>query len=169
MAVPESDHSPLHPQTEDAAPERRKFEGWRSILVYAGILALFYFGHVEIQTFLGQRALARVELDMPSLAVALKQARQTGKPVLLDVSAIWCPSCRRLDSAVLSNSDVKQAIENRYVFTRVEYESLEGETVQQRYGVRGFPTLLVLNGDGELIRTLPPSYDPDTFIRLISH
>lgn len=169
MAVPESDHSPLHTQAEDPSPERRKFEGWRSLLVYAGILALFYFGHVEIQTFLGERALAKVELDMPSLAVALKQARQEGKPVLLDVSAIWCPSCRRLDSTVLSNPEVKQAIEHRYVFSRVEYESLEGEAVQQRYGVRGFPTLLVLNGNGELIRTLPPSYDPDTFIKLIAH
>jgi hypothetical protein len=33
----------------------------------------------------------------------------------------------------------------------------------QRYGVQGFPSLLVLSADGMLVRRVPVSFDPAAF------
>lgn len=149
-----------------ATPVRHSAQStWRTLLVY-GILALIiYFGHEYLQTALGERALQQVPLEKLTLEEALSASRASGKPVLLDLAAIWCPSCRKLDQKVLSDPAVVEAIRNKYVFTRVEFESATGETVQQKYQVKGFPTLLVVDGNGDLIRQLPLSFDPREFIR----
>lgn len=33
-----------------------------------------------------------------------------------------------------------------------------------RYEVQGFPSLLLLNGDGTLLRRVPVSFDPEAFL-----
>lgn len=147
--------------------QRKRFEGWRSLIIYAGILAVFYFGHVEIQSFLGERALEKVTLERLSLDQALERASATGKPILAEVSAIWCPSCRKLDLNVLSKPDVQQAIEDKFVFTRIELESEAGEQMQKRYGVRGVPTLLILDSEGNAQQQLRLSFDPTMFKEML--
>lgn len=156
------------PNAVNKLPPKKRFEGWRSLIIYAGILAVFYFGHVEIQSFLGARALDKVTLERLSLDQALERANATGKPILVEVSAIWCPSCRKLDLKVLSKPDVQQAIEAKFIFTRVELESETGEMMQKRYGVRGVPTLLVLDSNGNAAKKLQLTFDPATFKQILA-
>ncbi|SMF22571.1 Thiol:disulfide interchange protein [Alteromonadaceae bacterium Bs31] len=164
MSDPEHTENPP-PETEQA-PKKR--QAWKSLLIYGGILLAVYFGHVQIQTFLGQRALDNVALELISFDEALIRSAESGKPVLLDVSAIWCPSCRKLDSKVLSRPDVQALIEEHYVFTRVEFESDQGVALQERYGIKGFPTLLVLNSNGDRLRALNLTFDPEAFKTLLT-
>ncbi len=157
--------------SQPEAPQNtpKKSAIWKSLLVYGGILLAVYFGHVQIQTFLGQRALDTIALELISFDEALARSHESGKPVLLDVSAIWCPSCRKLDSTILSRPDVQQIIESRYIFTRVEFESEQGEKLQQRYGIKGFPTLLVLDSSGEVLNHLSLTFDPESFKGLLNN
>ncbi|WP_082086927.1 thioredoxin family protein [Teredinibacter purpureus] len=166
-----SDQSPSdqnEPPSSLNTPQKKRFDGWRSLLFYGGILAVFYFGHVQIQTYLGEQALEKVTLERLTLDEALARSASTGKPVLADISAIWCPSCRKLDNQVLAVPSVQQAIEDRFIFTRIEFESEEGERVQAQYNVKGFPTLLILNANGTKIRDLPLTFDPEAFKSLLS-
>ena len=102
-----------------------------------------------------------------SLEQALAVAGANGKPVLVDMSAIWCASCRMLDKKVFGDPAVQQAIRSHYVFCRIEYESDQGEALMETYNVRGFPTLLILDAQGNLVRELPLTFDPEQFISLI--
>ena len=122
-----------------------------------------YLAHTEWQTHLGEQALAATQLDFKPLPQALAQARAEGKPVLADFSAIWCPSCRAMHETVFTDAAVKAAIAKGYILSRVDYESPEAPAFMDRYGVRGFPTLLVLDADGRLLRQLPVSLNPATF------
>lgn len=122
-----------------------------------------YFVNVEIQTRRGSAAMAATGLAFQPLAAALVQARTEGKPVLADFSAIWCPSCRRLHAEVFGDPAVKAAITAGYVLAGIDYESAEAPAFMARYGVTGFPSLLVLDGEGRLLRRLPVSFDPAAF------
>lgn len=122
-----------------------------------------YFVNVEIQTRRGSAAMAAIGLEFRPLAAALVQARAEGKPVLADFSAIWCPSCRRLHTEVFGDPAVKAAITAGYVLAGIDYESAEAPAFMARYGVTGFPSLLVLDGDGALLRQLPVSVDAAAF------
>lgn len=124
-----------------------------------------YFANVELQSYLGRKALEEVKLESLTLEQAKTRAAKEGKSILADMSAIWCPSCRKLDRDVLARTDVQSAIEQKYVFSRIEYESPEGKAFAERYNITGFPTLLVLDAKGSSLRRLPLSYSPEEFIR----
>ena len=51
-----------------------------------------------------------------------------------------------------------------FVYTRIEFESPEGESFMQNYQVTGFPTLLILNAQGEKLVQLPINYAPSPFL-----
>lgn len=129
-------------------------------LAYALVPLALYFGNVEVQTWRGEQALAATELPFASLEQALAQARSSGKPVLADFSAIWCPACRRLHAEVFTDPAVKAAILAGYELSRIDYEAPEAPAFMARYGVTGFPTLLVLDQDGHMLRKLPSGFDP---------
>ena len=122
-----------------------------------------YFAHTEWQTQLGEAALKATALDFLPLETALARGKAQGKPVLVDFSAIWCPTCRAMHADVFTNQEVKQAIAQGYVLARVDYESPEAPAFMRRYAVQGFPTLLVVSADGTLLRRVPVVFDPAAF------
>ena len=128
--------------------------------IAAVIAAGTYLAHTAWQTQRGEAALKATALEFLPLEQALALARVRGKPVLVDFSAIWCPTCRVLHAEVFTNATVKEAITTGFVLSRVDYESPEARTFMQRYEVQGFPTLLVLSAEGRLVRRVPISFDP---------
>lgn len=149
----------------DSAPNSKK--SWLKIALAAAVVVALYFLNVEVQTRLGESVLAEVPLEKLSYDDALAKATAEKKPVLADLSAIWCPTCRNMDKSVFSNPEVAHAISQKYIFARIEFESEEGEWFQKRYNTRVFPTLLVLAPDGVPLRELPVTTDPQEFLSFL--
>ncbi len=139
----------------------------KRLAIIVALCLAAYFGQVEVNTYLGKRALAETGLEPLPLPEAFAKAKLENKQVLADLSAIWCPNCRKLDKHVLSQAEVKRAIAEKYVFARVEYESEDGQAFQKRYKVQGFPHLLVLDATGEVVRHLPLTFDPASFVQAL--
>ena len=133
------------------------------VLILAMVALAAYFINVEVQTRLGRTALRETGLEIHSLEQAFAIAQTESKPVLANLSAIWCPNCRKLDRKVFSDPAVGKTIERNFVYARIEYESEEGERFRQKYGLDGFPNLLILNADGTPVRRLQIGFDPEKF------
>ena len=134
-------------------------------LMFSGLALLAaYFINVEVQTYLGKQVLAEAGLESFGLEEALAKAANNNKLVLVDVSAIWCPTCRALDKKVFSDPQVQATLAQKYVFSRLEYESQQGQDFQKKYQVSGFPTLLVLDSGGRLVKKLRVTFEPGEFI-----
>lgn len=139
----------------------------RSLAILAIVAIAAYFAHTEYQSHLGRKALVATGLEVHSLDQALAISKETGKPVLADLSAIWCPTCRRLDETVLAHNSVKSKIESDYIFARIEYETEEGQAFMQKHSLRGFPNLLTLDSDGNKLKNLPRTFDPNEFLNAL--
>lgn len=137
----------------------------KSIAILVVLFAATYFISQAIQTYLGKRAAQATGLPAIALESALRQSANSNKPVFLNVSAYWCPACRKLDNDVLSNPQVKQKIEDDYIFTRIDIDSDEGQKVARRYNVKGTPSLIILNSEGDVLRWLQTSFRPERFIK----
>ena len=88
------------------------------------------------------------------LAAAQKSVKGTKKSVLLFFTAPgWCGPCRRLESgAVGSSKFAKIAKENAAVrldFSDRKNVSEKAKAALSHYKVQGFPSLLVLDGEGK--------------------
>jgi len=131
----------------------------------AAVVLIGYFTMVEVNTYLGKKTLEKTGLEILPLEAAFLKAKEQDKPILADLSAIWCPTCRRLDAQVLSDPAVKERIHDQFIYARIEYESEEGKAFQKRYGVSGFPNLLILNADGSIVRKLAMTFEPEDFLK----
>jgi thiol:disulfide interchange protein len=87
----------------------------------------------------------RTDLD-----ASLTEARQSGKLVLVDFMADWCPPCIAMKHDVWPDPDVERAVAASYVPVMIDIDR-DGRTAD-RYGVRGIPTILVLDGNGAVVR-----------------
>ncbi len=87
-----------------------------------------------------------------SLADAEAEAKRTGKPVLYDFNADWCPPCQAMKHQMFENPADARAIEAVVVPVSVVDRYKENganppeiEALQQRFQIYAFPTLIVLS------------------------
>lgn len=138
-----------------------------SILLFLAIPISAYFINVEVQSYFGRQAFENTGLLSHSLQESIKRATSEDKKILVDVSAIWCGTCRKLDNEVFAKEEVRKVINEKYIFTRLEYESPEGEAFMQEHDVRSFPTLWMLDSDGNTMKRLQVTFEPKEFISQI--
>jgi thiol:disulfide interchange protein len=118
-----------------------------------------------VQSYFGQQALEKTGLQRFTLDEAMTKATAENKQILVDVSAIWCPNCRRLDNDVFANESVKKIINEKFVFARLEYESPEGTAFLEKHNTNGFPNLWLLDGKGNAIKQLRVTFNAEEFIK----
>jgi thiol-disulfide isomerase/thioredoxin len=83
------------------------------------------------------------------LAAALAEAGRTGKRVFVDFETTWCGPCKEMDRWVYTAADVVAAAAD---VIAVKLDGDEQRDLVKRYAVKGYPTLLLLDGQGEVLR-----------------
>jgi thiol-disulfide isomerase/thioredoxin len=96
-----------------------------------------------------------------SFHAAIQQAKTTGRPVMVDFYTDWCGWCKKLDSDVYTNSQVVQTA-GKFVSVKVNAER-EGVEQARKYQVRSFPTILFLNGAGDVVGMIKGYLPADRF------
>jgi thiol:disulfide interchange protein len=81
---------------------------------------------------------------------ALEEAGRAHKQVLVDFSADWCPPCIAMTHDVWPDPAVERALAASYVPLLIDVD--RNGPVAERYGVRGIPTVLVLDHTGRVVR-----------------
>jgi len=106
--------------------------------------------------------------------MAARIARGTHRPILYEFSAEWCGPCHVLEREVFMDADLAAKINNRYIAVKVvDRKSEDGHntsTVQQlmdRYGVTGFPTVVIAESDGSVRDRTVGYYGRDKFEQFI--
>lgn len=78
---------------------------------------------------------------------AFQQAQAAGKPILIDVTAPWCPTCKQQRPIV---QEIEKSTPNLVVF-QVDFDS--SKDVLKRFRVQSQSTLIVFKGAKEVGRS----------------
>lgn len=138
---------------------------WIRYAVIAVVILSAYFINVELQSYRGNQARAATGLEPIPLEEALAQSKLSGRPVLANLSAVWCPTCRVLEEKIFADQSISQKIRSDYIFTRLEYESDAGRAFLKKYGLTGFPHVLVLDGQGRVLRPIPMLFNAEIYLK----
>jgi thioredoxin-related protein len=94
-----------------------------------------------------------------------QEAAKAGKKLmLLDFTGSdWCGWCMKLDKEVFSTPEFQNYASRNLILVKLDFprkrpqtEALkkQNEQLAQKYGIQGFPTIIVLNGQGEKVGEL---------------
>ena len=106
---------------------------------------------------------------------ALEQASQEKKLVLLDFTGSdWCHWCQKLQGDVFSQAAFKDFAKKNLVLVELDFpqgkiqsEKLksQNQALQTQYHVEGYPTLVLLDAKGKVIKQHTGSFDsPAAFV-----
>ena len=81
---------------------------------------------------------------------AKRVAASQNKPIFIDVYADWCGPCKAMDKDVFPNDSVKSVLTSRYVPAKINGDdSVVGDTLKKQFGIRAYPTYIVLSPTGK--------------------
>lgn len=113
-----------------------------------------------------------------SLEEALNLSSETGKKILVDVYAAWCPYCQRMHSEVYTDERVLDAISNYFIWVKINVESDNmviyhgNEMTEAEFAGalenESIPTTYFLNNEGSIIGMQPGFIEEDTFSKLLN-
>lgn len=113
------------------------------------------------------------------LHTALDKAGTDGKKILIDVYTEWCAYCRRMNTETYADATVQETLNNYFYPVRLNAESdnfieFAGEAVTEQelalaFGVRGYPTTVILDSDGMAVGKQPGFMDATDFNNLLSY
>jgi len=109
---------------------------------------------------------------------AAAKAKQEGKYMLVDFTGSdWCGWCIKLNKEVFSQKEFKKFAKDNLVtvaldFPRNKPQSKKikerNEALMKEHGIRGFPTVLVMSPDGEVVgRTGYKPGGPEAYVKHI--
>lgn len=82
-------------------------------------------------------------------AAALAEAEKTGKRVFLDFETTWCGPCKQMDQLVYTRAAVVAAARD---VIAVKLDGDAEKELVQRFAVKGYPTLILLDAKGKELR-----------------
>lgn len=98
---------------------------------------------------------------------AFTQARRERKPVLLYWGASWCPPCNQL-KATLFNQQEFALLAQSFVAVHIDGDLPGAQKLGSRFQVRGYPTTVLMNPQGQEITRLPGEIEPEQALSILS-
>lgn len=121
------------------------------------LLAALYYGWTGVSLLRDRSASQRAEVEAlqsahagsdwsTSLEQGLALAQREGRPVLIDFWASWCKNCLHMEKTTFQDAAVRARLND---FVKIKYRAEdptdpETRSVQERFGVIGLPTYIVL-------------------------
>lgn len=101
---------------------------------------------------------------MTDLPKAQAQAKSENKLVMMDFTGSdWCIWCKRLNKEVFSTPEFAEYAKKNLVLMEVDFPNHKkqsdalkkaNDALQKKYKIEGYPTIIVLNGEGKKVGEL---------------
>ena len=100
-----------------------------------------------------------------SMAEAVKSAKESNKPVFVDVYADWCGACKVLENKVFTQEDVANQLNTKVVPVRVDAD--QDRAFAAKHEIRALPTLMMLAPDGSVVWRMEGAPQAQQFLDML--
>lgn len=83
---------------------------------------------------------------------ALAEAKKQHKLIFLDAYTTWCGPCKLLKKNTFTDKAAGDFFNKNFINVAVDMEKGAGPALLKKYNVNAFPTLLIINENGEAVQ-----------------
>lgn len=118
-------------------------------------IGLLFFVAVGLYSFKEPKAdefdgLKGIQFFDGTFKEALDKAKEENKLVFLDVYAKWCGPCKLLKRTTFKDEEVGTYFNANFINITIDGETKEGNELMKKYNLRAYPSLLIIDVNGEL-------------------
>lgn len=107
---------------------------------------------------------AEIEWAQGPFPEILKKAQTEKKQIFIDFYAVWCSPCKQLEKTTYKDEAVVEFL-NSIVAVKYDAEKGEGKALAERFKVKAYPTLILLEPSGTEIDRHLGYLDGEDFLR----
>ncbi|MFI3330861.1 MAG: thioredoxin family protein [Rikenellaceae bacterium] len=109
-----------------------------------------------------------IKFETGNFASLLKKAEASDKLIFMDIYAEWCGPCKYMANNVFTDAAVGEYFNANFINAKIDAEKGEGVELARKYGVRAYPTFLLINSKGERVGVMVGGSPADEFIDRIA-
>jgi len=94
----------------------------------------------------------------------LTKAKKEDKIIFVDAFATWCGPCKTMSREVFTDPEVGDYFSENFINYKFDMELGEGIAFSDKYEVTAYPTLLLINSNGEVLARKVGGADTPSFI-----
>lgn len=107
-----------------------------------------------------------IKFSTGSYNEVLKKARDEKKPIFIDIYATWCGPCKMLKRNTFKDKDVSAYFNEHFINASFDGEDGDGDMLAKKFAITGYPTLIFLDYNGNILKQATGYYPSDDFLAL---
>lgn len=120
-----------------------------------------YFENLKIAAHVG------VYFQDLSFEDALAKAKEQGRKLFIDCYTTWCGPCKYMSETVFKKEKIGDFLNQNFICLKYDMEKGEGPELAKKFGVRAYPTFIIMNPDGTIRHKLVGGGEEDQFIERV--
>ena len=105
------------------------------------------------------------------LAAATARAKREHKQIFMDIYTDWCGWCTKMRNETFPTPEAQAALQN-FVPLSINTQLKDGtptanKPLEKQFGVKGFPSLYILDENGKTVRSLASYLPPKEFAEFL--
>ena len=120
-----------------------------------------YFESLKIAAHVG------VYFQDLSYEEALKKSKQQGRKLFIDCYTTWCGPCKYMSETVFKQEKIGDFLNQNFICLKYDMEKGEGPELAKKFGVRAYPTFIIVNPDGTIRHKLVGGGEEEQFIERV--
>lgn len=135
--------------------------------MYLSLVALLMVTLIAHPSLANVTSASSVDFYEGSLEEGQKKANIEGKLFFVDFYAKWCAPCKWMDETTFIDPEVTEMLNTHYVPLKVDIDEFDGFNLKQKYKVKYLPTILIFDGEGNLIDRLEETMSPRKLLNVL--
>lgn len=108
---------------------------------------------------------SEIDFKPITLEAAKAMAAESGKLIFIDCYTVWCGPCKWMAANTFKDPSVAELFNDKFINLKVEMEKdADGKELSMKYEVRAYPTLLVIDSKGKLVKKTVGAQDANGLI-----
>ncbi len=88
-----------------------------------------------------------------TLEKAKAEALENDQLIFIDAHTSWCGPCKKMAATSFKNAEVGELFNEKFINLKIDCElDADGPEISRLYKVKAYPTLLIIDGTGKLIK-----------------